>query len=77
MAVVNMPELRKVLNMLDMINYAGMYLKKKNSAEYAIILNVTDAVHNKVIVQITEKLPRQRRVQNTVKHLRWSVLHKE
>ena len=76
MAVVTMPELRKVLNMLDVINYAGIYLKKK-SAEYAIILNVTDAVHNKVIVQITEKLPRQRRVQNTVKHLRWSVLHKK
>ena len=31
MAVVNMPELRKVLNMLDMINYAGMYLKKKKT----------------------------------------------
>ena len=29
MAVVTMPELRKVLNMLDVINYAGIYLKKK------------------------------------------------
>ena len=31
---------------------------------------------HKVTVQITEPLWRQRRIQNTVKHLRWSVLQK-
>ena len=47
-----------------------------NSAEYAGILNVPDATH-KVTVQITEQLSRQRRIQNTVEHLRWRVLRKE
>ena len=58
-----------------MIEYASIYLKKQ-SAEYAIIVNVSNEVH-KVTVQITEQLSRQRCVQNTVKHLRWSVLQKE
>ena len=40
-----MPELHRVLNMLNMIEYAGIYLKKQ-SAEYARILNVTEAVHS-------------------------------
>ena len=31
----------------------------------------------KVTVQFAEQLPRQRHIQNTVKHLRWSVLQKE
>ena len=31
----------------------------------------------KVIVQITKKLLRPRRIQNTAKHLRWSILQKE
>ena len=31
---------------------------------------------HKGIVLITERLSRQRRIQNTVKHLRWSVLQK-
>ena len=30
---------------LNMIGYAGIYLKKKKTAEYARILNVSDAVH--------------------------------
>ena len=48
---------------LNMIAYAGIY-QKKQSAEYARILNVSDAVHS---------IRSQRCIQNTVKHLRWSV----
>ena len=48
----------------------GQGCRKKQSAEYAIILH-------KVTVQITEQLSRQRRIPNTVKHLRWSILQKE
>ena len=43
--------------MLDVIEYVGIYLKK-GCAEYARILNVSDAVH-KVTEQIIELLPRQ------------------
>ena len=43
-----------------------MYLKKQ-SAEYIRVLNMS----------VTEQLSRQRPIQNTVKHLRWSVLQKE
>ena len=43
--------------MLNVIEYAGIYLKKQ-SAEYARILSVSDAIH-KVTVQITEQLSRQ------------------
>ena len=49
---------------LNVIEYAGIYLKKQ-SAEYARIFNVS------------EKLSRQRRIKNTVKHLKLSVLQKE
>ena len=31
---------------LNMIEYAGIYLKKKRSAEYARIRNVADGVHS-------------------------------
>ena len=34
------------LIVLDMIEYSRIYLKKKKSAEYARILNVSDAVHS-------------------------------
>ena len=67
------------LRTLNMIEYAGIYLKKQ-SAEYARILSVSDAVHSirsLYKLQITEQLPRQRHIQNTVKHLRWNVLQKE
>ena len=38
-------------------------------SEYVIILNVPDAVRKyKVTVKATEKLLRQRRIQNTVEH---------
>ena len=58
-----------------MIEYASIYLKKQN-VEYARILNVSDIEH-KVRLQITEQLSIQRRIQNTLKHLRQSVLQKK
>ena len=56
------------LIMLNMIEHADMHLKKQ-SGEYARILSVSD--------EVTEQLSRQRRIQNTVKYSRWSVLQKE
>ena len=53
---------------LNMIEYARIYLKKQ-SAEYARILNVSDVVHSIRSLQITEQLSRQRNIQNSVKHL--------
>ena len=37
---------------------------------------LTQNIIYKVFVQITEQLSKQRRIQNTVKHLRWRVLQK-
>ena len=54
--------------------YAGIYLKKKQSSEYARILKMSDAVHSLRSLQITEHL--LKRIQNFIKHLRWSVLQK-
>ena len=34
-------------------------------------------MYHKVTVQITERLSRQRHIQNNVKHLRWSVTEKK
>ena len=65
-----------VLTKLNLIEYADIYLKKQ-SVENARNLNVSNADHNKITVQITEQLSRKKRIQNTVKHLRWSVLQKE
>ena len=65
------------LRMLNMIEYADVYLKKQ-STEYAkIILNVSDAVHS--IRSLYNLLSRYRDIyiQNTVKHFRWGVLQKE
>ena len=62
--------------MLNMIEYASIYLKKQ-SAEYARILNVLDAVHSIRSLYKLLSSYRDRRVQNTVKHLRWSILQKE
>ena len=59
-----------------MIEYASIYLKKQ-SAEYARILNVLDAVHSIRSLYKLLSSYRDRRVQNTVKHLRWSILQKE
>ena len=46
----------------------------KNSAEYARILNVSDAVHNIRSLYKLLSSYRDRPIQNTVKHLRWNVL---
>ena len=59
-----------------MIEYASIYLKKQ-SAEYARILNVFDAVHSVRSLYKLLSSYQDRRVQNTVKHLRWSILQKE
>ena len=47
--------------------------------EYARVLNVSDAYgtfYLTATIQVTEQLSRQRRIQNTVKHLRWNILQK-
>ena len=61
------------LIMLNMIEYADLYLEKQ-SAEYArIILNVSDAVHS--IRSLYNLLSRYQdiHIQNTVKYFRWGV----
>ena len=59
------------------VEYVWIYLNKQSSA-YARILNFSDAVHSfRSLVQITEELSWQSRIQNFVKHLRWSVLQLE
>ena len=61
---------------LNMIEYTDVYLKKQ-SAEYAIIiLNVSDAVHSIMSLNLLSSY-RGRCIQHTVKHLRQSVLQKE
>ena len=61
---------------LNMIEYADVYLKKL-SAEYArSILNVSDAVHSIRSLYNLLSIYQNRRIQNTVKHLRSSVLQK-
>ena len=61
---------------LNMIEYADVYLKKQ-SAEYArIIMNVSDAVQSIRSLNLLSSY-RHRLIQNTVKHLRQSVLQKE
>ena len=64
------------LHVKNMIAYGGIFLKKQ-SAEYAIILNVSNEVH--CIRSLYKLLSsyRDRHIQNTVKHLRWSVLQKQ
>ena len=60
-----------------MLEFACIHLIKRSS-EYAKILNMSDAAHGICSnALITEQLSRHRRIQNTVKHLRWSVLQKE
>ena len=56
--------------------YAWIYLKKQ-SAEYARILNVSDAVHSIRSLYKLLSSYRDRRFQNTVKHFRLSVLQKK
>ena len=42
-----------------MSEYTGIYVKKKQNAEYVRILNVSDAVHSVRSLHITEQLSRQ------------------
>ena len=59
------------------VEYVWIYLNKQSSA-YARILNFSDAVHSfRSLVQITEELSWQSRIQSFVKYLRWSVLQLE
>ena len=69
-----------VLTKLNLIEYADIYLKKQ-SVENARNLNVSNADHNKITVQITEQLSRKKRIQNTVifpqtlfkLHFQWKI----
>ena len=61
---------------LNMIEYSSLYLKKQ-SAEYARILDVSDAVHSIKLLYKLLSSYRDKRIQNTDKHSRWSVLQKE
>ena len=62
--------------MLNIIEYADFYLQKQ-SAEYTRILNISDAVHSIRSLYKLLSSYRDRRIQNTVKHLRFSFLQKE
>ena len=74
--------LHRVLNMPE-YDWISWHIPKKLSAEYTIILNVSNEIHSikghctNTVNRSTEQLSRQRRIQNTVKRLRWSVLQKE
>ena len=59
-----------------MIKYARIYMGKQR-AECARILIVSDAVLNTKSLYKLLRSYRDTRIQNTVKHLRWSVLQKE
>ena len=56
------------LIIVNMIEHANIYLKKQ-SAEYARILNVSDAVHSIRLLYKLLSSYRDRQIQNTVKHL--------
>ena len=60
---------------LSMIESASIY--PKNSAKYARILNASDAVHSIRSLHKLLSSYRDRRIQNTVKHLKWRVLQKK
>ena len=54
---------------LNVIEYADLYLKKQSVEYLRIILNVSDAVHSIKSLNLLGSY-RDRRIQNTVKHLR-------
>ena len=54
-----------------MIEYFGIYLKKQ-SPENARIMSVSHAVHRIRLLYKLLSSYQDRRIQNTVKHLRWS-----
>ena len=61
---------------LNMIGHTNIYLKKQG-AEYARILNVSDAVHSIRSLYKLLSSYRDKDIQDTVKHLRCRVLQKE
>ena len=68
---VNIPQKRWIwLNMLACT-------WRKQNAEYARILDVSDAVNSIRSLYKLLSSYRDRRIQNTVKHIRWNVLQKE
>ena len=54
---------------LNVIEYVDLYLKKQSVEYLRIILNVSDAVHSIKSLNLLSSY-RDRRIQNTVKHLR-------
>ena len=63
--------------MLHMIEYAFIYMKKKQSTEFARIMNVSDVVYS--IMSLYKLLSSywDRCIHNNVKHLGRSILQKE
>ena len=62
---------------LNMIEYAGMYLKKQSVEYTRIILKVSDAVLSIRSLYNLLSSYQDRPIQNTVKHVKWSILQKE
>ena len=59
-----------------MLEYTCIYMNKQSN-EYVRILNVSDVVPSSYGEVMSERLWRQKCIQNTVKNVRWSVLQKE
>ena len=59
------------LTTLNMIEYFGIYLKKQ-SPENTRIVSMSHAVYRIRLLYILRSSYQDRRIQNTVKHLRWS-----
>ena len=64
------------LRILNMIEYADVYLKKQSAEYVRIILNVSDAVHGTRSLFNLLSRYRDIHIQNTVKYFRWGVLQK-
>ena len=69
--------MRKYISvMVNMLEYACIYLNKQSS-KYARILNMFDAVHSIRSLYKLLSNYQDRRIWNTFKQLKWSVLQKE
>ena len=64
------------LNMIVHLLYSFRSIPEKQSLKYTRILN-SDAVHSKTSLYKSLNSYHERRIQNTVKHLRWDFLLKE
>ena len=64
------------MNMIVHLLYSFRSIPEKQSAEYTRILN-SDAVHSKTSLYKSLNSYHERRIQNTVKHLRWGFLLNE